>query len=197
MTENRYDVVVIGGGIAGMSTAARLQASGLSTVVVEQHEHIGGCAGYYRTDGFSFDVGATTLIDFHADGVGGQFFDDVGFQLPDITVQDAYEVWLPDRRVTLYQSVGDILRNASAAKLTDLTLVRYLRWTMADALRAYDVYDKDPLRETISLLVEDAVHSTIEEAPLLNSVLGITLRRTGIARATGGMYRRSRRLPRG
>jgi C-3',4' desaturase CrtD len=234
MTADQFDTVVIGGGIAGMSTAARLQSRGLSTAVLERHDHVGGCAGYYRTDGFTFDVGATTLIDFHTAGVGGQFFDAIGFDPPPMSLQRAFSVWLPDRTVTLYrdrelwkrerrsklgssdrhlefyqfidsladalwrlirqdvklpiQSLSDLYQNWRSAQLRDLRLVRYFRWTMADALRRYDVYQDDPLRETIALLVEDAVHSPLDEAPLLNAVLGMTMRRTGIARAKGGMF---------
>src|SRR6266702_6702082 len=53
-----YDVGVVGGGIAGIATAARLQAQGLSTVVFEAHGQPGGCAGFFRRSGFAFDVGA-------------------------------------------------------------------------------------------------------------------------------------------
>ena len=38
----------------------------------------GGCAGYWRHRGFSFDVGATTLVDFEPGGVGGELLDAVG-----------------------------------------------------------------------------------------------------------------------
>src|SRR6266702_1691493 len=68
----RCDVAVLGGGMAGMATAMRLQASHMSTVVLEAHGHIGGCAGYFRRQGFSFDVGATTLGDFEPGGVGAE-----------------------------------------------------------------------------------------------------------------------------
>ena len=73
-----FDVAVIGGGIAGMATAARLQAHGLSTVVFEAHGQPGGCAGFFRRRGFAFDVGATTLVDFQPGGVGGDLLADVG-----------------------------------------------------------------------------------------------------------------------
>jgi C-3',4' desaturase CrtD len=228
------DVAVIGGGVAGMSTAARLQADGYDTVVLEQHHSVGGCAGYYEREGFRFDVGATTLVDFVPEGVGGELLSTVGFERPEMTIQDAYEVWLPDRTVTLYhdqtkwaaerraklgdserhrafyefvddlsarlweltrtdvkmpiQSVGDAIRNARAVGLRNLALVRYLRWTMADAMRAHDVYEERALRATIEMLVEDTVHASLEEAPLLNAVLGMTIRRTGLGRPRGGMY---------
>jgi len=40
-----YDAAIVGGGMAGMATAARLQARGFCTVVLESHSLPGGCAG--------------------------------------------------------------------------------------------------------------------------------------------------------
>src|SRR5271166_3168557 len=99
-----YDVAIVGAGIAGMTTAARLQARGLATIVLESHGQPGGCAGFFRRKGFSFDVGATTLVDFEAGGVGGELLASVGIpqligeQLP------GYMAWLPDRVVTLHRA---------------------------------------------------------------------------------------------
>src|SRR5262249_48962911 len=66
-----YDVAVVGGGIAGMATAARLQARGLATVVLEAHGQPGGCAGFFRRRGFALDVGGPPLVDFCPRGGGG------------------------------------------------------------------------------------------------------------------------------
>jgi C-3',4' desaturase CrtD len=85
-----------------MATALRLQAAGMSTVVLEAHGHAGGCAGYFRHKGFSFDVGATTLVDFEAGGVGGEFLEAVGLRL-DGEQLPGYVAWLPDRVVTLHR----------------------------------------------------------------------------------------------
>src|SRR5262245_43992787 len=98
-----FDVAVIGGGIAGMATAARLQARGLSTVVFEAHGQPGGCAGFFRRRGFAFDVGATTLVDFQPGGVGGDLLADVGLLPLDGEVLPGYVAWLPDRRVMLHR----------------------------------------------------------------------------------------------
>ena len=38
-----FDVAVIGAGVAGMATAARLRAHGLSVIVFEAHGQPGGC----------------------------------------------------------------------------------------------------------------------------------------------------------
>ena len=94
---------VIGGGLAGLATALRLQADGLSTVVLEAHGHAGGCAGYYRKQGFSFDVGATTLVDFTPGGVGAELLESVGIGSVDALELPGYRAFLPDREVTLYR----------------------------------------------------------------------------------------------
>ena len=96
----KFDVAIIGGGMAGMATALRLQARELSTIVLEAHGQPGGC-GFLQARGFSFDVGATTLVDFEPGGVGGELLESVG--LPAVVGENlaGYVAWLPDRVVTL------------------------------------------------------------------------------------------------
>src|SRR5438552_10200418 len=98
-----YDVAIIGGGIGGLAVASRLQARGFSTVVLEAHGQVGGCAGFYRRKGFSFDVGATTLVDFEPGGVGGEWLTSIGMPALDAEALPGYVAWLPDRRATLYR----------------------------------------------------------------------------------------------
>src|SRR6516165_10801955 len=97
------DVAIVGGGMAGMATAARLQAAGLSTVVFEAHGAPGGCAGFFRRRGFSFDVGATTLVDFEPGGVGGELLDAIGLAPVEGEHLPGYVAWLPDRKVVLHR----------------------------------------------------------------------------------------------
>src|SRR5262252_3598087 len=98
-----YDVAILGAGIAGMATAARLQAQGLSTITFEAHGQPGGCAGFYRRQGFAFDVGATTLVDFEPGGVGAELLDSIGMPPVEGEALPGYVAWLPDRAVTLYR----------------------------------------------------------------------------------------------
>lgn len=97
-----YDVAIFGGGISGFSTALRLQNKGFNTVVFEAHGQLGGCAGFFSKKGFSFDVGATTLVDFVDGGVGGNFFNDINLEIPEGEYID-YIAWLPDREVILFR----------------------------------------------------------------------------------------------
>lgn len=54
--------VVIGGGIAGLATAALLARDGWSTTVVERHDDLGGRAGILRDSGFTFDTGPSWYL---------------------------------------------------------------------------------------------------------------------------------------
>jgi C-3',4' desaturase CrtD len=228
------DVAILGAGMAGMAVAARLQASGSSTMVFEAHGQPGGCAGFYRRRGFAFDVGATTLVDFEPGGVGAELLESIGMPPLDGEALPGYVAWLPDRVVTLYRdpaawaeerlraigdspahrafwrlldhlavvfwrasrrgitlpvdSPHDLLRAVAALGLRNLPLARYINWTMGDALHAYGLEGDRPLVGLLSMLIEDTVHSTVEQAPLINAALGVTIRGAGLTRARGGMW---------
>lgn len=227
-----YDAAIVGGGIGGLATAARLQRRGLRTVVLEAHGQPGGCAGYYRRRGFSFDVGATTLVDFGPGGVGGEFLEEIGATVPRDELQ-GYVAWMPDRAVTLerdpaawaveragafgdspahrrfwalldrlaavfwaasrrgvtlpIRTPGHAIQAVRSLGLANIGVARYLNWTLADALRREGLEDDRPLRALLGMLVENAVHSTVDEAPLVNAALGVTIWGAGQSRARGGM----------
>jgi phytoene dehydrogenase-like protein len=54
------DVVVVGGGLAGLTAAATARAAGASVVVLDAHEP-GGRAQVTERDGFTFNRGAHAL----------------------------------------------------------------------------------------------------------------------------------------
>ncbi|WP_212755237.1 phytoene desaturase family protein [Flexivirga aerilata] len=232
-------MAILGAGLAGMATALRLQADGYRTVLIEAHGHAGGCSGYWSHRGYSFDVGATTLVDFEPGGVGGDLLDEVGVGPVEGELLPGYLAWLPDREVRLHRERErwhaerlrvfgddpahrafwahldtvadtfwsasrrgvrlpmrtplDVLRNARAVGYHPLA-VRHLPRTLADSMRRHGISADRPLRGLLSMMVEDTVHTTVEDAPLINAALGITIRGAGLTRHTGGMRGFWRRL---
>ncbi|CAM5333770.1 phytoene desaturase family protein [Leifsonia shinshuensis] len=55
-------VVIIGGGIAGLATAALLAHEGRRVTLLEQHDVVGGRAGLWEADGFRFDTGPSWYL---------------------------------------------------------------------------------------------------------------------------------------
>jgi len=63
----KVDVVVVGGGLAGLSAAAVLAKEGCGVLVLERSRQMGGRAGTQVRDGVHFNLGAHALyIDGHA-----------------------------------------------------------------------------------------------------------------------------------
>lgn len=62
MTRGGRRVAVIGGGISGLATAALLARDGWQVDVLEQRSHLGGRAGVWQRDGFTFDTGPSWYL---------------------------------------------------------------------------------------------------------------------------------------
>ncbi|GED31297.1 MULTISPECIES: phytoene desaturase family protein [Brevibacillus] len=60
MTTNHYDVVIVGGGLAGLSSAAYLSSKGKKVAVLERGQ-LGGRAVTLKIKGFNFNFGAHAI----------------------------------------------------------------------------------------------------------------------------------------
>jgi phytoene desaturase len=58
-------IVVIGGGIGGLSAAIHLAAQGRRVIVFEQNEIVGGKMGQYRASGYRWDTGPSVITMRH------------------------------------------------------------------------------------------------------------------------------------
>jgi len=70
----RYDVIVIGGGLSGLTAAALLSKRGLKVAVIDKSYNPGGSCGIFKRDQAIFDQGAAMLFGFGEKGFNAHRF---------------------------------------------------------------------------------------------------------------------------
>jgi phytoene dehydrogenase-like protein len=79
LSRDRYDVIVVGAGMAGLAVGALLAKDGRKVAILEAIHYPGGCASSYEDGGAWFDVGATTVCGTDAGQPLRMLFDEVGW----------------------------------------------------------------------------------------------------------------------
>jgi len=84
----KTEVIVVGAGIAGLTSAAILSKQGLSVTLIESHTQAGGCAGTFKRKNYTFDVGATQVAGLEKGGIHSRIFDFLDIPSPEATILD-------------------------------------------------------------------------------------------------------------
>ncbi|MBN1951262.1 MAG: NAD(P)/FAD-dependent oxidoreductase [Bacteroidales bacterium] len=76
--EKQYDVIIIGGGLGGLTAGAKLAKEGKKVLLIEQHLIPGGCATTFRRKDFRFEVGLHEMDGLHKADMKTRVFRDLG-----------------------------------------------------------------------------------------------------------------------
>ena len=110
--KTEYDVVIAGGGIAGLTCAAYLCRSGIRTLLVEKNDKPGGLVNTFRYRDFAFDGGIRA---FENSGILLPMLKDLGI---DIALRNnPVEIGIADKRIR-FESLQNLSDYADV--LTDL-----------------------------------------------------------------------------
>ena len=92
-----YEVVVVGGGIGGLTTAALLAARGVNVCLLERQSEPGGCVAAFEKFGYSFESGAGLYALWKPGEVHDRIFAELPVSAPEVRqFEPAYLVRLPD-----------------------------------------------------------------------------------------------------
>ena len=123
--KDHYDVIIIGGALAGLSAALQLQAFGVKDILIlEKHNLPGGLATSFVRDGFEIEA---TLHEMMSIGPKedrlkvGQFFDEMGVAIDWLRVPEAYRFVEPKKNI-------DITLHAGFRTMADEIGAKYPGW---------------------------------------------------------------------
>ncbi|MEO9321903.1 phytoene desaturase family protein [Nocardioides sp. C4-1] len=111
-------VVVVGAGLGGLATAARLAAAGHEVTVLEQASQVGGKLGVEVVDGYTFDTGPSLVTMPHLleqlwSSTGGRLADDLTLQRLEVACHyrfpDGTRLDLPGRADAVPGALDDAL----------------------------------------------------------------------------------------
>ncbi len=142
----KYDVIVIGAGLGGLTAGAKLAREGMKVLVIEQHSRPGGCATTFRRGVYTLEVGLHEM-----DGPGGRDMKNRIFTELDVTgnvefipVPEFYRFIRGDLGVTIPHDP-----QVAAARLSELFpeetegIARYYEQILNPKKRAADNSDPD------------------------------------------------------
>ncbi|MDH5412759.1 MAG: NAD(P)/FAD-dependent oxidoreductase [Flavobacteriaceae bacterium] len=91
----KYNTIVIGGGLAGLTAGATLTKFGKKVLLLEQHHKPGGCATTFKRGDFIVEVGLHEMCGFEKDGSISNLFNilDINQEVEFIQVPELYAVY--------------------------------------------------------------------------------------------------------
>lgn len=74
----KYDTIVIGAGLGGLTAGAKLAKEGKKVLLIEQHDRPGGCATTFQRGDFTFEVGLHEMDGLDPRDMKTRIFKDLG-----------------------------------------------------------------------------------------------------------------------
>src|ERR1700682_1732612 len=196
-----YEVVVVGGGIGGLTTAALLAARGVSVCLFERQSSLGGCVTNFEHLGYTFEPTAGLYSGWEPGGIYERIFSELPVSIPEVhRLSPAYVVRLPDgTELAVSDNPArweDDLRvafpecsQAAVAfyrKLARLATAETNVEFASDTTAAHLIECSERFRRFIDLQLQTFTQSTSNDCPLNLAALALTAPQRGMWAIRGG-----------
>ncbi|HEY8205165.1 MAG TPA: FAD-dependent oxidoreductase [Pyrinomonadaceae bacterium] len=144
------EVIVVGGGIGGLTVAALLAARGVDVCLFERQSQVGGCVANFEHLGYSFDPTFGLYSGWGNGGAWQNVFASLPVPPPEVgQLSPNFIVRLPDgREVTITPERGALEENITAAfPECGHAAIRFIR-----ELLAAEIQDRDRAESALELL---------------------------------------------
>jgi C-3',4' desaturase CrtD len=165
------EVVVVGGGIGGLTVAALLAARGVDVCLLERESGVGGCAASFDKFGYTFDPGYGLFASWQPGGIHQRVFSELPVEPPEVRpMETGYVVRLPDQtEVALThdtevfeQNLREVFPDCAAGAISFYRDLATLRAGLERVLqRVPDFLTASRARQTYALLPEGRLGAQI------------------------------------
>ena len=196
-----YEVVVVGGGIGGITTAALLAARGVKVCLYERQARAGGCVANFEHLGYAFEPTGGLYSGWGPDGLYERIFAELPVGPPEVErLSPAYVVRLPDSTEVAVSDNADHfednLRSAfpecSKAALAFYHLLAQIDSSVKDHSKGVEpaaAHLSDcsiRFRRFIDVQLQTFIQSESEQCPLHQAALALSTPRRGMWAIRGG-----------
>ena len=194
-----YEVVVVGGGIGGLTTAALLAARGVKVCLLERNSHVGGCVANYEHLGYSFEPTAGLYSGWEPEGIYQKLFAELPVGPPQVDrLSPSYVVRLPDGSEIAVSNDADQFESDLRASFPECSHAAVAFYQLLERSLGQSVPNQ-PLassmagcstrfRRFIDVQLQTFTQTASEQCPLDSAAMALTTPRRGMWSIRGGAH---------
>lgn len=134
------EVVVVGGGIGGLTVAALLAQRGIDVCLLERESQVGGCAANFEKFGYSFEQGYGLFTGWKPAEIHDRVFSELPVDPPEVRMwEPSYVVRLPDQSEIVLAAANEQFQETLRKlfpECADIAVAFYQKLaSLSDALR--------------------------------------------------------------
>src|SRR5437660_2411476 len=194
-----HEVVVVGGGIGGLTAAALLAARGVDVCLFERQSRVGGCVANFEHLGYTFEPTAGLYSGWAPAGIYEKIFSELPAEPPNVQPRSpAYVVRLPDGTdvavaVSERQFEDDLRQAFPECAVPAVTFYRQLaefndpnRGSARTATSTYLANCSLRFRRFIDVQLQTLTQCTSDRSPLAGAAQALMLPHRGLWTIQGG-----------